>query len=53
MTTEAESIATLARKTAAPTTIKTEDGREFLIYAEGSTVREISDEHSLQVTMPR
>jgi uncharacterized protein YfdQ (DUF2303 family) len=53
MTTEAESVATLARKTAAPTTIKTEDGREFLIYAEGSTVCEISDEHSLQVTAPR
>jgi uncharacterized protein YfdQ (DUF2303 family) len=53
MTTEAESIATLARKTAAPTTIKTEDGREFLIFAEGASVREISDEHSLQITTPR
>ena len=53
MTTEAESIATLARKSAAPATIKTEDGREFLIFAEGATVREISDEHSLQVTAPR
>jgi uncharacterized protein YfdQ (DUF2303 family) len=53
MTTEAESIAALARKTAAPSTIKTEDGREFLVFAEGSTVREISDEHSLQVTLPR
>jgi len=53
MTTEAESIAALAHKSAAPTTVKTEDGREFLIYPEGATVREISDEHSLQITAPR
>lgn len=53
MTTETESVADLARKSAAPSTIKTDDGREFLVFSEGATVREISDEHSLQVTKPR
>lgn len=53
MTTEAESIAKLAQKALAASTIKTEDGREFLILPEGAVAREISDEHSLSVTEPR
>lgn len=53
MTTEAETIAGLARKSAAPVTVKTADGREFLITTEGAAIREISDEHSLSVTPPR
>ena len=53
MSNEAETVAALARKTVEPKTVKTGDGREFLIVAEGAAVREISDEHSLQVTAPR
>lgn len=53
METEAEAISDLARKAATASTIKTGDGREFLIAPEGATIREISDEHSLQVTLPR
>lgn len=53
MSTEAETIADLARKSAAPVTVKTEDGREFLITPAGAAIKEISDEHSLSVTPPR
>jgi uncharacterized protein YfdQ (DUF2303 family) len=53
MTTEAESIAALAQKSAAPTTVKLEDGREFLITPDGAAIRDVSDEYSLNVTTPR
>lgn len=53
MTTEAEVISDLARKATAPTTFKTDDGREYLVVPDGATVQEISDEHSLRVTTPR
>jgi len=53
MTTEAEAIADLARESAAVQTVKTNDGREFLVVPAKSAVREISDEHSLSVTTPR
>jgi uncharacterized protein YfdQ (DUF2303 family) len=53
METEAEVISDLARKATAPSTVKVGDGRQFLIVPDGATVREISDEHSLQVTLPR
>lgn len=53
MTTEAETIAKLAQKAGGAHTIKTDDGREFLITPEGASSREISDEHSLSVTSPR
>jgi uncharacterized protein YfdQ (DUF2303 family) len=52
-TTEAGTIAELARKSAAAATIKTEDGREFLIAPNESTIKDISDEHALSVTLPR
>lgn len=50
---EADSVAKLAQKAAGASTIKTEDGREFLITPDGFASREISDEHSLSVTSPR
>lgn len=53
MSTETESVAALARKSAAPSTVKLEDGREFLITPEGAAIRDVSDEHSLNVTTPR
>lgn len=53
MNTEAEAIATLARQGAAASTIKTDDGREFLIIPDGASQVEISDEHALKVTKPR
>jgi uncharacterized protein YfdQ (DUF2303 family) len=53
MPTEAETIADLARKSATAATVKTSDGREFLISPDGATVREVSDEHSLTITPPR
>jgi len=53
MTTEAESVADLARKATVPTSLKTEDGREFLITQKEAEVKEISDEHGLKITKPR
>jgi len=53
MATEAETIADLTRRSVSPATVKTKDGREFLVTPEGADVREISDEHSLKVTLPR
>lgn len=53
MATEAETIAKLAQKSTSPTTVKLEDGREFLIVPEGAKIQEVSDEHSLKVTGPR
>lgn len=53
MNTEAEVIADLAQRAVTAATIKTEDGREFLVTPDGATIREISDEHSLSVTTPR
>jgi uncharacterized protein YfdQ (DUF2303 family) len=53
MSTEAETISDLARKATAPTSVKIEDGREFLIVPEGAAIRDVSDEHSLNVTLPR
>jgi uncharacterized protein YfdQ (DUF2303 family) len=53
MSTEAETIADLARKGVAASTVRTEDGREFLITPDGAEVKDISDEHSLSVTLPR
>lgn len=53
MDTEAEVISDLARKALAAQSVKLADGREFLIFPEGATIREVSDEHSLQVTAPR
>lgn len=52
MTTEAESVAKLARAAVAQT-IKTEDGREFLILPDGALQVDISDEHQLKVNTPR
>jgi len=53
MDTEAEVISDLARKALAPTTFKTDDGRAFLVTHDSANVREISDEHGLQVNTPR
>lgn len=53
MTTEAETISGLARKAMSPTSVKIEDGREFLVVPDGATIRDVSDEHSLNVTKPR
>jgi uncharacterized protein YfdQ (DUF2303 family) len=53
MTTEAEAISDLARRAAAHGSIKASDGREFLVFPEGSTVRDVSDEHDLKTTTPR
>jgi uncharacterized protein YfdQ (DUF2303 family) len=53
MDTEAEAIATLALRSAGASTVKTGDGREFLVVPDKAVVREISDEHSLSVTAPR
>jgi uncharacterized protein YfdQ (DUF2303 family) len=53
MGTEAEAIAELAQKSATAATIETNDGRTFLVFPTGATVREISDEHELKVTPPR
>lgn len=53
MTSETDAVAKLARESAKAHTIKTENGREFLITPVGSAQAEISDEHSLKVTTPR
>jgi uncharacterized protein YfdQ (DUF2303 family) len=53
MTTEAEAIAELAKKSVATTTIETKDGRELLLTAKDVTITDISDEHHLSVTNPR
>ncbi len=53
MTSETDAVAKLARESAKAHTIKTADGREFLILPAGATQSEISDEHSLKVTAPR
>ena len=53
MSTEAEAIAELARKSATATTFKTDDGREFLVTSAASQTKEISDEHGLKVGLPR
>jgi hypothetical protein len=39
MSTEAETIAASALKSAAPASVKTADGREFLITPEGAAIR--------------
>src|SRR5690242_16025961 len=53
MTTEADAVAKLARESAAATTIRTADGREFLIVPSGASQIDVSDEHGLKVDAPR
>jgi len=53
MSTEAESISKLARAAVTAQEIKTTDGRVFIVLPDGTNVREVSDEHSLQITKPR
>ena len=53
MTTEAEAISALAERAATPTTIKTPDGRQYLVLPNGMKVQEISDEHELALSKPR
>jgi len=53
MSTEAESISKLARAAVTAQEIKTSDGRVFIVLPDGTNVREVSDEHSLQITKPR
>lgn len=50
---ETEAVAKLARESAHAHTVKTADGREFLIVPAGAAQSEISDEHQLKVTPPR
>ena len=53
MDTEADAIATLARKGAAPSIIKTGENRELLILPEGARFENVTDEHGLSITLPR
>lgn len=53
MGTEAEVVRDLAQKAVAPALVETEDGRKFLVTPDDTSVREISDEHQLKVTVPR
>lgn len=53
MTTEAETISELATRAMTAQSVKTADGREFLVLPDKTNVREISDEHGLSVAAPR
>lgn len=52
MATEAEAIATMARKGASASIIKTADNRELLILPEGARFEDVTDEHKLATTLP-
>jgi uncharacterized protein YfdQ (DUF2303 family) len=53
MSNEAETIAGLAVKASGAHTIRTDDGREFLLVPAGFADKEISDPHGLKLSTPR
>lgn len=50
---ETEAVAQLVRDSAPAQSVKTADGREFLVFPAEQNIREISDAHDLKVTPPR
>lgn len=53
MTTEAEAIRDLAQDALRAQSVELADGRRFLVVPDGTTLKEVSDEHGLSVSLPR